>query len=93
MTSRAPRLRATLAAVLLAASVSTHAAIPSFDQVKSGYRSSETVLLDRHGQPLQVVRTDLRARRGAWVPLAQVSPALRAAAIRSEEHTSELQSP
>ena len=79
------RLRATLATLALAASVSAHAAIPSFDQVKAGCRSSETVLLDRHGHPVQVVRTDLRARRGAWVPLAQISPALRAAAIASED--------
>ncbi|MBW8758485.1 MAG: penicillin-binding protein 1C [Burkholderiales bacterium] len=87
MNSRTGRLhpRAALAALALAASVSAHAAIPSFDQVKAAYRSSETVLLDRHGQPVQVVRTDMRARRGAWVPLAQVSPALRAAAIASED--------
>lgn len=87
MSSRAlrGRLRATLAACALAAAMSAQAAIPSFEQVKAGYRSSETVLLDRHGQPVQVVRTDLRARRGAWVPLGQVSPALRAAAIASED--------
>ncbi|HEY8974760.1 MAG TPA: penicillin-binding protein 1C, partial [Burkholderiaceae bacterium] len=85
--SRAPRLRlrATLAALALAGSASAQAAIPSFEQVKVGYRSSETVLLDRHGQPVQVVRTDLKARRGGWVPLAQISPALRAAAIASED--------
>jgi penicillin-binding protein 1C len=85
VTSRAFRPRATLAAALLAACVSAHAAIPSFEQVRAAYRSSETVLLDRHGQPVQVVRTDLKARRGAWVPLAQISPALRAAAIASED--------
>ena len=78
-------LRSTLAAACLAVSVGAHAAIPSFDQVRASYRSSETVLLDRHGMPVQSVRTDLRARRGAWVPLAQISPALRAAAIASED--------
>lgn len=67
------------------ASAPAFAGLPSFEQVKAGHRSSETVLLDRHGQPVQVVRTDLKARRGAWVPLAQVSPALRAAAIASED--------
>jgi len=76
--------RALLAVTALCASAAAHA-LPSFDQVRAGYRSSETVLLDRHGQPVQVVRTDLRARRGAWVPLNQVSPALRAAAIASED--------
>jgi penicillin-binding protein 1C len=72
-------------AACLATSIAAHAATPSFGQVRAGYRSSETLLLDRHGQPLQSVRTDLHARRGAWVPLAQVSPALRAAAIASED--------
>ena len=87
MTSRAPRrwARAALAAAGLAACLSAQAAIPSFDQVRAAYRSSETVLLDRHGVPVQTVRTDLRARRGAWVPLAQISPALRTAAIASED--------
>ncbi len=78
-------LRTTLAAACLAACLGAHAAIPSFDQVRASTRSSETVLLDRHGAPVQSVRTDLHARRGAWVPLAQISPALRAAAIASED--------
>ena len=77
-------LRHLLVAAALCAGAAAHA-LPSFDQVRTGYRSSETVLLDRHGQPVQVVRTDPHARRGAWVPLAQVSPALRAAAIASED--------
>ena len=82
-------LRTTLAVACLAAcvgaSTSAHSATLTFDQVRAAYRSSETVLLDRHGQPVQVVRTDARARRGAWAPLAQISPALRAAAIASED--------
>jgi len=78
-------LRTTLAAAALACCVGVHAATPSFEQVRAATRSSETVLLDRHGQPVQVVRTDPRVRRGAWVPLAQISPALRAAAIASED--------
>jgi len=79
------RLRTTLAAACLAACTGVHAATPSFEQVRAATRSSETVLLDRHGQPVQTVRTDLRVRRGAWVPLTQISPALRAAAIASED--------
>ena len=78
-------LRTALAAACLAACLGAHAAIPSFDQVRASTRSSETVLLDRHGVPVQSVRTELHARRGAWVPLAQISPALRAAAIASED--------
>ncbi|MBC7666477.1 MAG: transglycosylase domain-containing protein, partial [Caulobacter sp.] len=78
-------LRTLLAAAALAACVAAHAGTSSFEQVRGAWRSSETVLLDRHGQPVQTVRTDTHARRGAWVPLAQISPALRAAAIASED--------
>ena len=87
MISRACRagLRTMLVAAWLAASTPAQAAALSFDQVRAAYRSSETVLLDRHGVPVQTVRTDTHARRGAWVPLAQISPALRAAAIASED--------
>ncbi|MCK9687397.1 penicillin-binding protein 1C [Scleromatobacter humisilvae] len=78
-------LRTSVLAACLAVSLGARAATPSFEQVRGSYRSSETVLLDRHGQPVQTVRTDAHARRGAWVPLAQISPALRAAAIASED--------
>ena len=78
-------MRTTLAAACLAACLGAQAATLSFDQVRAAYRTSETVLLDRHGQPVQTVRTDLRVRRGAWVPLGQISPALRAAAMASED--------
>jgi penicillin-binding protein 1C len=69
----------------LATSTLVAAATPTYDQVRAAYRSSETVLLDRHGAPVQTMRTDAHARRGAWVPLAEISPALRAAAIASED--------
>jgi penicillin-binding protein 1C len=78
------RVAAALAVAGLCMTIAARAA-PSYDQVRATYRSSETVLLDRHSQPVQTVRTDARARRGAWVPLAQVSPALRAAVIASED--------
>ncbi len=60
-------------------------ALPSFEQVKAAYRSSDTVVLDRHGAVLQRVRTDATMQRGEWVPLAQVSPALRTALLLSED--------
>ena len=78
-------LRTSVLAAWLAVSLGARAATPSFEQVRASARSSETVLLDRHGQPVQTVRTDAHARRGAWVPLAQISPALRTAAIASED--------
>ena len=64
---------------------STAWALPSFEQVKAQYRSSDAVLLDRHGEPVQQLRADTRARRTDWVPLTQVSPAFRQALLFSED--------
>ncbi len=84
--TRSPRLRATLVGASLAACAwGAQAATVTYERVRAAYRTSETVLLDRHDVPVQTVRTDLHARRGAWVPLAQISPALRDAAIASED--------
>jgi penicillin-binding protein 1C len=74
-----------IAAALLLACAGTAQALPSFDEVKSGYASSEALLLDRHGEPVHRLRTDMLARRGRWVPLADVSPALRNAMVLSED--------
>jgi len=60
-------------------------AVQSFAEVRAAYRSSDTVVLDRHGVPLQRVRTDPSQRRLDWVPLQQVSPALRHALLLSED--------
>ncbi|MDM0046149.1 penicillin-binding protein 1C [Variovorax dokdonensis] len=57
----------------------------SFEEVRAGWRPSYTMVQDRNGEPLQRVRTDFGARRGAWVSLAEVSPALRAALLYSED--------
>ena len=43
------------------------------------------MLLDREGEPLQRVRIDKTARRGDWVALADISPALREAIVVSED--------
>ena len=61
------------------------AAEPGFAQVKAAWRPAETTILDRHGQPVQSLRTDLAQRRGAWVPLAEISWALRDAVIAAED--------
>jgi len=61
------------------------AGVPSFETVRSEWRESDAVLLDRHGRELQRVRVDAKVRRLAWTPLAQVSPALRQAVIESED--------
>lgn len=57
----------------------------SFDEVKRGFRSSDTAVLDRSGELLQRVRTDATVRRGQWIALADVSPALRMAMVLSED--------
>ena len=57
----------------------------SFDVVRDGHRPSETKVLDRHGELLQRVRTDPTVRRGSWVPLRHISPALRTALVLSED--------
>ncbi len=61
------------------------AAVPTPAEVKAAYRASDAQLLDRHGQPLESVRIDLHARRTAWVPLADISPALGAAVMQAED--------
>ncbi|MBK6854446.1 MAG: penicillin-binding protein 1C [Burkholderiales bacterium] len=77
-----------LAIALLAGAcgaVDAQAALPSHAQVKAAWRSSDTVLLDRQGVAIQTLRTDLQRRRGNWVALADVSPALRHALLLSED--------
>ena len=78
------RLRHALLALALSAS-SAALALPSFDQVKTDFRPSDTLVLDRHGEVIQRLRTDASVRRGQWVALADVSPALRAALVLSED--------
>jgi penicillin-binding protein 1C len=60
-------------------------AVPSFEEVRAAHRPSDLVLLDRHGAPLQTLRTNLQVRRLAWVPLAEMSPALLQAVVVSED--------
>lgn len=75
----------TLAVGLLLGWVGASHALPSFDEVRSEHRSSESLLLSREGELLQRLRTDTRVRRGPWVALADVSPALRTALVLSED--------
>lgn len=71
--------------VLLLAPVLAWGGVPTPAEVRAGWRSSDARLLDRHGVPLESVRVDLRARRGSWVPLADISPALGAAVLQAED--------
>ena len=72
-------------AIVLVQATPALAALPTFSEVRGAYRSSDTVLLDRHGAPLQALRTDHAALRGDWATLPQVSPALRTALLLSED--------
>ncbi len=60
-------------------------AVATFDEVKREFRPSDTLILDRSGEVIQRLRTDAAVRRGQWVALPDVSPALRTALILSED--------
>lgn len=77
--------RALLLALWWGALAGVAHALPSFDEVRRAHRSSETLLLSREGEVLQRLRTDSAVRRGPWVALADVSPALRTALVLSED--------
>ena len=70
-------------ALLLVAGAAS--ALPSYDEVRADFRPSDTVILSAEGEVLQRLRTDATVRRGQWVPLADVSPALRTALVLSED--------
>lgn len=59
--------------------------LPGFDQVRDSYRSADVIVRDRHGEPVATVRTDFSARRGQWVALDEISPAVRTAIVLSED--------
>lgn len=66
--------------------LSARAEPASLREVREGYARSEISFTDRHGELLQEIRRDHRARRLNWVPLAEVSPALREAVVLAEDH-------
>ena len=68
----------------LACALPAHATA-TFDEVKRDFKPSDTLILDRNGELLQRVRTEKTVRRGQWVALADISPALRTALVLSED--------
>jgi penicillin-binding protein 1C len=56
-----------------------------FNSVVESHRSSDLMILDRHGRPLHQVRVDRRGRRLDWTPLHEISPALVTAVIAAED--------
>jgi penicillin-binding protein 1C len=59
--------------------------IPSFRDVKAGYRASDRVVLDRHGQIIDEFRLEKRTRRLQWVPLEKVAPSLPQAIVHAQD--------
>ncbi len=79
-----------LVAVIVGVIVDAHAAptlqaVPTFNEVRAAHRPSDLSLLDRHGVPIQTLRTDKTVRRLPWVALADMSPALLQAVVLSED--------
>ena len=60
-------------------------AAPTYESLRAAHTSSERIILDRHGAPIQHIRTDDKVRRSKWTPLDQVSPALTDAVLASED--------
>jgi penicillin-binding protein 1C len=60
-------------------------AAPSYADVKAAYRASDVQVLDRDGVLLQRIRSDDTVRRGQWLALEDISPALRTALVFSED--------
>jgi penicillin-binding protein 1C len=77
--------RTLFAIFTIAACADSAWAISSFEQEKRDFQSSESLLLDRYGEVIHRLRTDNNVRRGQWVALADVSPALRTAMVLSED--------
>ncbi|WP_370635945.1 penicillin-binding protein 1C [Paralcaligenes sp. KSB-10] len=77
--------RLVLLVLLMLACGSAIAALPSYQEVKDAYRASDVRVLDRDGGLLQRVRRDYEGRRGDWIALGDISPALQSAVIFSED--------
>ena len=78
-------LRRLLPAMLVAMAAQQAWALPSFAEVKRDYKPSDLQVLDRNGELLHSLRNDKTARRGQWVALGDISPALRTAMVVSED--------
>ncbi|MBL4617313.1 MAG: penicillin-binding protein 1C [Robiginitomaculum sp.] len=59
--------------------------LPSYQQVKTNWKPSYSVALDRNGLMLGEVRTNFSVRRMNWVEFSQLSPAIIETFVRSED--------
>lgn len=60
-------------------------AAPSYEEVRAQYAASDILVQDRQGRLLERIRTDFQGRRGDWVALDDISPAMQRAVILSED--------
>jgi penicillin-binding protein 1C len=77
-------IAALLAAFLASLAVPAYR-VASFTQVKEEWRSADAWLLARDGERLSRQRIDHERRRGEWIALGDVSPALADAVIAAED--------
>jgi penicillin-binding protein 1C len=74
-----------IAVFLVVVAQAAIADVPSFDEVKSRWVSTEGMLLDRNGALLHEMRVVQQGRRLPWTPLGDISPAAKATIIRAED--------
>jgi len=82
---QAAHARCALAAATLLLACGLASALPAYEAVRAAHVPSDQPLVDRHGAVLQWLRTDASVRRGPWLALADISPALRHAVLVSED--------
>ncbi|MBF0519892.1 MAG: penicillin-binding protein 1C [Nitrospirae bacterium] len=58
---------------------------PEFKNIKKSYKKSDALLLDRHGTPIDEIRTDKRGRRLNWTPVSDTSNAFLEIVVFSED--------
>ncbi|MGQ2965497.1 penicillin-binding protein 1C [Methylophilus sp.] len=85
MTRKQTLLAALTLAVIVASGWVFLTPTPSFEQARSATRSSEAVLLDRHGVVLQRLRLDKQRRMLEWIALQDISPSLQQAVLVAED--------
>jgi penicillin-binding protein 1C len=75
-----------LLALAATAAVLTELPLPSFEAVRAQARSSDALILDRHGRVLNEIRVDSSVRRLHWLTLKDVSPVAIDAILAAEDH-------
>lgn len=58
---------------------------PSFDEIRAAHRPSDVWLVDRHGEPLEALRTVQTHRSLEWIAIGEVSPAFVSKLVEAED--------